>query len=244
MFVFTLSAVHSSCGQKTAWNSFYFIWFILWLLVNFTYFCISNVAALFPAWLFYKLLFRKQDRNMKPLSFIIRHYNQISDLIRWFEITLHSETGGELLHSSTSTLSSFGWEKEKSNTQPTATCSPGFMRKCLLIQCFYMGSQTWLSICTCQPLRVYIPSHLWIFIFTLHMPKVQQRTQELYMNCSIFFTNGFLYLSHLDGADVWKHNFTAHGVLFECCTPVSSFVMVLTDFIFQNDITPAFCVVC
>lgn len=49
-------------------------------------------------------------------------------------------------------------------------------------------------------------------------------------------THSVLYLSHLDGADVWKHNFTAHGVLFEFCTPVTSFVRVLTDFIFQNDI--------
>lgn len=78
-----------------------------------------------------------------------------------------------------------------------------------------------------------------IIIFTLAW--MQKSMSSFYINCSFLFINNFLYLSHLDGADVWKHNFTAHGVLFECCTPVTSFVMVLTDFIFQNDIKTAFC---
>lgn len=94
---------------------------------------------------------------------------------------------------------------------------------------------------------VHISSHVWIFISRLTYLKFNTamhghaNTEEFCMNCGVSFMSTFPYLAHLDGADVWKHNFTAHGVLFECCTPVVSFVMVLADFIFQDDIETAFC---
>lgn len=108
------------------------------------------------------------------------------------------------------------------------TCSPTFIR---------IVSQIWVLIPT-------LPNHLWIFIclkFSTPMHRLANLHRIFNTNCGILFINTFLYLTHLDGADVWKHNFTAHGVLFECCTPVTSFVTVLTDFIFQNDIKTAFC---
>lgn len=52
------------------------------------------------------------------------------------------------------------------------------------------------------------------------------------------FLNTFLSLCL---KDVWKHNFTAHRVLFQRRIRVTSFVMALADLIFQNDIKTALC---
>lgn len=108
----------------------------------------------------------------------------------------------------------------------TTTCLPAFIRRGLFI-----------CLCISIKLLEFIFTTYLRFNTTMHGHANPRRRELLHLIHKQFF----FYLCHLGGADVWKHNFTAHGVLFECCTPVTLFVMVLTYFIFQNDIKTAFC---